>query len=86
MRSKFPNHARNVWDRAVALLPRVDQFWYKYSYMEVTGTTGLFPLGFLVVGVFRKGGEEGAVVFCRGLATPTTTMLLLFSSLSLSRP
>lgn len=35
MRSKFPNHARNVWDRAVALLPRVDQFWYKYSYMEV---------------------------------------------------
>lgn len=36
MRSKFPNHARNVWDRAVALLPRVDQFWYKYSYMEVS--------------------------------------------------
>ncbi|CAN0555829.1 unnamed protein product, partial [Ectocarpus sp. 12 AP-2014] len=34
MRCKFPNHARNVWDRAVALLPRVDQFWYKYSYME----------------------------------------------------
>lgn len=36
MRCKFPNHARNVWDRAVALLPRVDQFWYKYSYMEVS--------------------------------------------------
>lgn len=35
MKSKFPNHARNVWDRAVALLPRVEQFWYKYSYMEV---------------------------------------------------
>ena len=28
------NHARNVWDRAVSLLPRVDQFWFKYSYME----------------------------------------------------
>merc|ERR1719182_877631 len=34
MRNKFLNHARNVWDRAVAILPRVDQFWYKYTYME----------------------------------------------------
>jgi crooked neck len=34
MRNKFVNHARNVYDRAVSLLPRVDQFWYKYSYME----------------------------------------------------
>jgi len=34
MRNKFVNHARNVWDRAVQLLPRIDQFWYKYSYME----------------------------------------------------
>lgn len=24
----------NVWDRAVLLLPRADQLWYKYSYME----------------------------------------------------
>jgi len=34
MRNKFPNHARNIWERAVAVMPRVDQFWYKYSYME----------------------------------------------------
>ena len=34
MRNKFVNHARNVWDRAVTLLPRVDQLWYKYTYME----------------------------------------------------
>lgn len=44
MRSKFPNHARNVWDRAVALLPRVDQFWYKYSYMEVRGQRAEFQV------------------------------------------
>lgn len=34
MKHKFINHARNVWDRAVVLLPRIDQFWYKYTYME----------------------------------------------------
>lgn len=34
MKSKFVNHARNVWDRAVSLLPRVDQLWYKYIHME----------------------------------------------------
>jgi crooked neck len=34
MKHKFVNHARNVWDRAVSLLPRIDQFWYKYTYME----------------------------------------------------
>lgn len=28
------NHARNLWDRAVTILPRVNQFWYKYTYME----------------------------------------------------
>ena len=33
MRNKFVNHARNVWDRATAILPRVDQFWYKYTFM-----------------------------------------------------
>ena len=27
MRGKFINHARNVWDRACTLLPRVDQLW-----------------------------------------------------------
>lgn len=34
MRNKNVNHARNIWDRAVTLLPRVAQFWYKYAYME----------------------------------------------------
>ena len=28
------NHARNVWDRAVSILPRIDQLWYKYIHME----------------------------------------------------
>lgn len=28
------NHARNVLDRAVHILPRVDQLWFKYTYME----------------------------------------------------
>ena len=27
MRHRFVNHARNVWDRAVTLMPRVDQLW-----------------------------------------------------------
>ncbi|KAH7515804.1 hypothetical protein FEM48_Zijuj10G0065200 [Ziziphus jujuba var. spinosa] len=34
MRNKCINHARNVWDRAVTLLPRVDQLWLKYIHME----------------------------------------------------
>lgn len=34
MRHRAVNHARNLWDRATVLLPRVDQFWYKYVYME----------------------------------------------------
>ena len=47
MKNKFINHARNVWDRAVTLLPRVDQLWYKYIHMEeilgnVTGARQVF--------------------------------------------
>ncbi|KAJ4835122.1 hypothetical protein Tsubulata_020181 [Turnera subulata] len=34
LRNKFVSHARNVWDRAVTLLPGVDQLWYKYIHME----------------------------------------------------
>ena len=34
MRHKFINHARNLFERAIEYLPRVDQFWYKYAYME----------------------------------------------------
>lgn len=31
---RFVNYARNVWDRAVTLLPRVDVLWHKYIHME----------------------------------------------------
>lgn len=34
MRNRQVNHARNLWDRGVTILPRVSQFWYKYTYME----------------------------------------------------
>lgn len=34
MRNRQVNHARNLWDRAVTILPRVSQFWYKFTYME----------------------------------------------------
>lgn len=27
-------HARNLFDRAVSILPRVDQLWYKYVHLE----------------------------------------------------
>ena len=33
-RNRQINHARNIWDRAVTILPRATQFWLKYSYME----------------------------------------------------
>ena len=47
MRNRHINHARNVWDRAVTLMPRVDQFWFKFIYMEemlgnVTGARAVF--------------------------------------------
>ncbi|KAI6679069.1 hypothetical protein NL676_039865 [Syzygium grande] len=34
MKNNFINHARNVWDRAVSLLPRIDQLWYEYIHTE----------------------------------------------------
>lgn len=34
MRNKQINHARNLWDRAITIMPRTNQFWYKYTYME----------------------------------------------------
>lgn len=34
MRHKFLNHARNIFERVIEILPRIDQFWYKYAYME----------------------------------------------------
>ncbi|EPQ12794.1 Crooked neck-like protein 1 [Myotis brandtii] len=33
MKNRQVNHARNIWDQAITL-PRVNQFWYKYTYME----------------------------------------------------
>lgn len=37
-RHKFLNKARNLYERAIDILPRVEQFWYKYAYMEeITG-------------------------------------------------
>lgn len=34
MKNKFINHARNVWERAIKILPRVEQLWFKYAEME----------------------------------------------------
>ena len=34
VRARQVNHARNIWDRAITILPRANQFWYKYTYME----------------------------------------------------
>ena len=34
MKHKNINRARNIFDRAVSILPRVDVFWFKYTYME----------------------------------------------------
>ncbi len=34
MKNKNVVHARNIWDRACKHLPRVEQFWLKYTYME----------------------------------------------------
>ena len=36
MKTRNINHARNLLDRAVTILPRVDKLWYKYVYMEET--------------------------------------------------
>lgn len=47
MKNKQINHARNLWDRAITIMPRINQFWYKYTYMEemldnVAGTRAVF--------------------------------------------
>lgn len=36
MKTRNIMHARNLLDRAVTILPRVDKLWYKYVYMEET--------------------------------------------------
>lgn len=30
MKNRQVNHARNIWDRAITILPRANQFWYKW--------------------------------------------------------
>lgn len=34
LKARNVQHARNVFDRAVTLLPRIDTLWYKYVYLE----------------------------------------------------
>jgi crooked neck len=34
MKTRNINHARNLLDRAVTILPRVDKLWYKYVWFE----------------------------------------------------
>jgi crooked neck len=34
LKSRNVQHSRNLFDRAVTLLPRIDQLWYKYVYLE----------------------------------------------------
>ena len=34
MKARNISHARNLFDRAVTLLPRIDQIWYKYVFLE----------------------------------------------------
>ena len=28
------NNARNLWDKAITILPRAIKFWYMFTYME----------------------------------------------------
>lgn len=34
LKARNIQHARNLYDRAVTLLPRVDQIWLKFVYLE----------------------------------------------------
>ncbi len=34
LKGRNVQHSRNLFDRAVTLLPRIDQLWYKYVYLE----------------------------------------------------
>lgn len=34
LKARNISHARNLFDRAVTLLPRIDQVWYKYVFLE----------------------------------------------------
>jgi crooked neck len=34
LKQRNVQHSRNLFDRAVTLLPRLDQLWYKYVYLE----------------------------------------------------
>jgi crooked neck len=34
LKARNVQHARNLFDRAVTLLPRINQIWYKYVFLE----------------------------------------------------
>lgn len=38
MKNRQVNHARNIWDRAITTLPRVNQFWYVYREWNISFT------------------------------------------------
>lgn len=53
-RNRQINHARNIWDRALTILPRANQFWYKYTYMEemLGNIAGKIQISFSITYIF----------------------------------
>lgn len=41
MKSRQVNHARNIWDRAITILPRVNQFWYELVLIDCNAVFGM---------------------------------------------
>ena len=48
MKLRQINHARNIWDRAVTILPRVNQFWWNF-YFQFGNILFLEPEGCLLI-------------------------------------
>ena len=71
MKTRNINHARNLLDRAVTILPRVDKLWYKYVYMEET-------LGNVAVGTQSSFLDHGTQT--RLTPFPDIVMLTLTST------
>lgn len=71
MKNRQVNHARNIWDRAITILPRVSQFWWvlePLSYPKVCCKKYAPPPGLSVasalsspvkVQVHLHGGDAG---------------------------
>jgi hypothetical protein len=53
-RNRQINHARNIWDRALTILPRANQFWYKFTYMEemLGNIAGKIQISFSITYIF----------------------------------